>query len=259
MVQQACLAIYDHTCGCDNVGAKLFCTGLGSCSCEVQGACRYKCDQGYEYKNGACVSEIPESTPPSPGRFCCQSESRSGQYRCYITGCCCEMGTENEYWYHECPCPETTTTTSSSTSSTSTSLPPYSFRIWVEGPSLLKIGEKVPVLLYIQNLGENTDNYDIDYNIDSDYSHLIDVDMSDASSMQDLSSKEIRVKTVRVMLLESHVSADITFTATSENTEEQGSATLSVLEGDFEMSLPEFGLIGIIVLVSLATLIYIKL
>ena len=199
-------------------------------------------------KNGACVSEIPDSTPPSPGRFCCQSESGGGQYRCYITGCCCEMGTENEYWYYECPCPETTTTTSSSTSSTSTILPPYNFRIWVEGPNLLKVGEKVPVLLYIQNLGKNNDNYNIDYSIDSDYPHLIDVDMGDASSMQDLPSKEIRVKTVRVMLLESHVSADITFTGTSENTGEQGSTILSVLEGDFEMNLSEFSFMGIIVL-----------
>lgn len=264
-VESTCTPTYDHSCICElaEVGGqqKEICGFRGSCSCASQGACFYKCDSGYEYDDGECISSAPVSHLPSEERYCCQSEPGSNQYRCYLTGCCCEWGTENEYWYQECPCPDVPPTSSTTSSTTSTTIPGEgdpTFKFWVEGPTSFTVGEKIPITFYLQNLDAATGDYTITYTINSDKDYLIDVGIEN-NVLKNVEKKEIKTGEARIIVYEASVEGTITFTATSEVTGGSNWEDIVLGGSEMQMSLPEFGFVGVIILISLASLIYLKL
>jgi len=177
----------------------------------------------------ACTRETP----------CCCQEYPGGEKKCFTEGYCCYVGEEREFW-NPISC--------------------FDFMVWVEPTrSMFTVGSKTRINLYIKNLGY-ADNYYVTHNITSDNPHLIQVDMTGVSPVNDVAYEETRIVYPRITVLESHTTGVVFFNVTSEtNMNVSRNATLTILEGgDLPLSLPEFDFFGLIAIIFLASYLYFR-
>ena len=163
--------------------------------------------------------------------FCCKDPS-TGQDKCYATGdgeCC------GGYWYLSC----------------------YNVEINVASSGIFRVGQKTQVIVYIKNTGYYTDSYTLSYSINSPFSSQILVDMTGATQISNLTPGEIKRVYPRITILSSLVTGTITFTVQSQSKPSlQRSATLTILESDAYLSLPEFSTIFLIQLTLFVGVVY---
>ena len=162
--------------------------------------------------------------------FCCE-DPETGQKKCYSTGQCCD-----DLWVPVC----------------------FWFDVWVEPTSrMFTVGESTTVNLYIHNVCPYPDNYDVTYDIIVGNPNLIKVDLTGFECVEDVGPKEIRVIYPRITILEKSATGSILFNATSEgNNTVYNNATLTVLQGDLPVSLPEFDYMGLFVIIFLIGILY---
>jgi len=162
--------------------------------------------------------------------FCCE-DPETGQKKCYSTGQCCD-----DLWFPVC----------------------FWFDVWVEPKSrMFTVGESTTVNLYIHNVCPYPDNYDVTYEITAGNPNLIKVDLTGFEYVEDVGPKEIRVIYPRITILEKSATGSILFNATSEgNNTVYNNATLTVLQGDLPVSLPEFDYMGLFVIIFLIGILY---
>jgi len=173
-----------------------------------------------------CTREIP----------CCCQEYPGGEKKCFTEGICCYIGDPREFW-NPVSC--------------------FDFMVWVEPTrSMFTVGKKTAVNLYIHNLGY-TDNYHITRNVTSDNPHLIQVDLTGVTPVYGIAFDETRIVYPRITVLESHTTGQVLFNVTSEsNPGVFRNATLTVIESELTMSLPEFEIFGLFVIILLAGAIF---
>ena len=136
----------------------------------------------------------------------------------------------------------------------------YDFKIWASGPQLFTIGREEMVNVYILNNGTETDSYTIDftkqamYGLD-DVSHLLDVSMpSDKINL--VKPNKTGNTFATITLMGPITSGSITFNASSDSdpSVKREAIPINVLSGT-PISLPEFGLMGLILLILISSLI----
>ncbi len=157
---------------------------------------------------------------PSKGVICCQT-ALGEQKRCWGTGVCCNKGTELEYWSpNSC----------------------YNFTMWTSVSQVFRVGQKTHIALYLQNTGGYVDSYDIDYELlDCENPSLVILDTSGISPITNVYPNEKRVVYPRITILATNVYGVINFTGISQGDNTiQRSATLTILQSDYPVSLPEF-------------------
>jgi len=157
--------------------------------------------------------------------FCCK-DLATDQSKCYTMGECC-----NGYWYPSC----------------------YRFKVWLEPKRAAFVtGQKTPINLYIKNTGVYTDNYRISYTINP--SSLALVEISD-SFVNSVGAGEVRLIqpmiTVRAATSTGYVDFNVTSVKAGEIIE-----TLTILESELPLSLPEFGFFDMICLIIFSGIIY---
>ncbi len=182
-------------------------------------------DQPYKI-NMTCIARS------SPDTFCCGSP---GEKKCYNSGVCCLMTTPSEYW-HPSGC--------------------YGFDTWVKPERMMfTLGTKTPVALYIENKGSYTDSYTIDYTTTNQ--ELIKVDLTGVTPTGSVAHGEIKKLYPRIMTLYSELTGDVIFNVTSQGDPSLNkTATLNVIQSDFPLSLPEFGIFELILMIILAGILY---
>ena len=165
---------------------------------------------------------------------CCQTASGSGQYRCYNSGICCRIGTAQEYW-DPVSC--------------------YRFTAWLEPHrAAFVVGQKTPINLYIENTGDYTDSYEITYSTSDP--NLVLVDVSYISSVKNVGPGEVRLVQPRITVISAILQGTVDFIINSDSGLPPQSVTLTILESELPMSLPEFGLYGMSGMIILAGIIY---
>jgi hypothetical protein len=174
----------------------------------------------------------------SPSAGCCCNSTIPSQKKCYTSGACCKIGTSDEYW---------------------DSVGCYNFNAWVQpNRIMLTLGTKTPVILYVDNTGGYTDTYDVNYRITSGNPSLIVVELTGVTPTGSVASGEIKMLYPRMTVLSTGNSWDVTFNVTSRvDPSIYKNTTLTILEGDYPLSLPEFGIFGIIEMLILVVTIYI--
>ncbi len=177
---------------------------------------------------------LSDCTPLTP---CCCQEYPGGEFKCFTSGVCCLEG-EEEYWDEE-SC--------------------FDFNFWVEPTaSMFTVGRKTRINLYIHNTGAFTDNYIITSNTTNPV--LIQVDMFGVSPVNDVARGQIVQVFPRIIVLATTASGDVFFNATSQGDENiYRNATLTVLSSDLPVSLPEFGVLVMIMMINLAVVIFLLL
>jgi len=158
--------------------------------------------------------------------------------------------------------PTTTTTTTSTTSTTSTTLASanYDFKIWSEGPQLFTIGKKEIVNVYIQNTGNRDDSYTVSFTKEAlfeggDVKHLIDVSIP-SNKINLVNPNRTGNIFATITLLGPITSGSVTFNATSESDSlvKRIAEPIEIKTG-YPISLPEFGLMGLMLLILISSLI----
>jgi len=127
------------------------------------------------------------------------------------------------------------------------------FKIWIENPRLFTIGNKIPVKLFIQNLCNPIDTYNIA--IEKENSPILNVELDD-NQIKDIIPREIRVTYPRILVLESHYAGDINFTVTSTSCNITKKVTLTLTDSGLPLNLPEFNFVSLLIIISLAGLIF---
>jgi hypothetical protein len=122
---------------------------------------------------------------------------------------------------------------------------------------MFTLGSKIPVNLYIENKGSYTDVYDVDYEIDPFISSVVKVDMTGASSTGSVAHGEFKRLYPRIMILDTHATGYVDFNVISQGDPTLSKTTrLQIIESDFPLSLPEFGIFGLIGMIILAGIVY---
>lgn len=157
--------------------------------------------------------------------------------QCRVSGACCKMGTPEEYW-----------------SPTGC----FDFEVWVE-PTIMKftIGKKVSINLYIKNVEEYADRYNISYWIESTNPSLISVDLTGITPTEYVTSGELKVLKPRITVLSTSASGTVWFNVTSwGNSSLQKNASLLIQESDLPLSLKEFNFLefSLLILFCIITL-----
>ena len=169
---------------------------------------------------------------------CCCQEYPGGEKKCFTEGMCCYIGDPREFWDWAC----------------------FNFRVWIEPTrGMFTVGSKNRINLYIKNLGY-ADNYYVTYNVSAENPFLIQVDMTGASPVYGVAFQETRIVYPGITVLESHTSGEVFFNVTSEGSGMNISrnATLTIIESDLPLSLPEFDFFGLIGIIFLASFLYYK-
>lgn len=193
--------------------------------------------------------------------LCC-GDPDTEQCKCFGTGYCCDVDRRLAcaiilfedcdfcHWFED-PC-----------------LSPrfYDFKFWVEPTkAMFTLGQKTPINLYIENVGDQVDSYTIDFNIISANPSLIIVEMPEPhptgqpgiTEVRDVSPNEKVIKKPRILILSKEATGDIEFNATLEDPDSPSrTVTLRILESDFPASLPEFNLFGVMGIIIIASSIY---
>ena len=157
--------------------------------------------------------------------------------RCWIEGVCCKKGLPNEYW-HDTGC--------------------YDFEVWVE-PNRMRfmIGKNTPINLYIKNIEEYTDRYDVTYEIkDTANPALIEVDIIGITPT-DYVGPETKKLQPRITVLSSKATGKVFFNLTSYGDPSVvRNASLIIISSEFPISLIEFNYSWFLVLIILAGMLY---
>ena len=158
---------------------------------------------------------------PSVLSFCCQTSPESGTFKCYDSGVCCKIGTEDEYW-NPVGC--------------------FDFLVWVEPESgQFTVGKKIPVNLYVKNIEEYTDKYNISYSIVSPNPSLIDVDILGISPTDSVLPGEVKIFYPRITIKSVGTSGIVWFNVTSwGDSNVQKNTSLTILPSGEPVSLDEF-------------------
>jgi len=166
------------------------------------------------------------------GTFCCGPPSGK---KCYNSGVCCLMTTESEYW-HPTGC--------------------FGFNAWVQPDRMMfTLGSKTPVNLYIQNKGAYTDSYTV--NADSSNPELIKYDLTGVSPTGGVAYGEIKTLYPRIITLYNDIPGNVKFNVSSQGDPTlHNITTLNIIASDFPLSLPEFGILGLIEIIILAGIVY---
>ena len=139
--------------------------------------------------------------------------------------------------------------------------PFYNFSIWVEAPSLFTIGKKEEVYIYIKNLGNRKDSYTISYTKEAvdqqlnDVSHLLTVEMP-SNKVEALQAGKVSATVATILVSGPIREGRVTFNVVSDTDPTIERSALIIIRGGLPTSLPEFGNIGMIGVMILATLIY---
>ncbi|MCX6822011.1 MAG: hypothetical protein NTW30_04510 [Candidatus Aenigmarchaeota archaeon] len=163
--------------------------------------------------------------------FCC---SENGQKKCYVSGVCCLQNTEDEFW-----------------SLTSC----RNFNVWVKPEKMMfTLGLKIPVNLYIENKGAYTDSYVVNY---EKYDPNIIVDLTGVTPTGSLAPGEIKILYPRIAVLSTLTNGKLVFMINStQNSTLQNNATLTIMESDYPLSLPDFDVFGLIEILILVVIMY---
>jgi hypothetical protein len=173
----------------------------------------------------------------SPSAGCCCNSTIPNQKKCYTSGQCCKMGASDEYW-DPVGC--------------------YNFNAWVQPKRImLTLGTKTPIILYVENTGGYTDTYDVNYRITSGNPSLINVELTGVTPTGSVASSEIKKLYPRMTVLSAINSWEVTFNITSRvDPSIYKNTTLTIIEGDNPLSLPEFGIFGLMEIFILIVTIY---
>ena len=177
------------------------------------------------YLSNVKCQTVPTTAAP-PSVFCCRDRS-DNQEKCLSIGECCDG-----YWYPRC----------------------NDFTAWLEPKTAaFVVGQKTPINLYIENTGVYTDSYDITYTVSD--ATLVLVDITGISSVKNVVPEEVRlVNPMITVIRKDHGTVD--FIINSDSGLPPQSVTLTILESELPMSLPEFGLYGMSGMIILAGIIY---
>lgn len=183
---------------------------------------------------------------PALSTFCCQTSSGSDVFQCYSSGYCCRIGVEEngvlvEYWY---------------------STGCFDFETWVEPNRMMfTVGRSTPINLYVHNLENYTDKYNISYNITSTNPELISVDLRGVTPTDSVGPGEIEKLYPRIIVLARYASGTIFFNVTSWGSNQmQRNASLIIQTSDVPISLKEFdsNLLLWFLIVMIICLFYLK-
>jgi hypothetical protein len=168
--------------------------------------------------------------------FCC-NETPGQSRKCWTYGVCCKKGTPDEYW-HPAGC--------------------FGLKVWVEPESrAFTVGKKTSINLYLKNEGTYPDNYEVDYAITEGNPALIQVDLSGASSAENMDPEEVRVLYPRITVISAQASGEVLFNVTSEaDPNLYRIATFRVLESGMPKSLEEFDTVTFFLMSVLFVVIY---
>jgi hypothetical protein len=168
--------------------------------------------------------------------FCC-SETPGQPRKCWTYGACCKKGTPEEYW-HPTGC--------------------FGLKSWVEPENMMfTVGKKTSVNLYLKNEGTYSDNYEVEYVITEGNPALIQVDMSGASSAENMDPGEVRVLHPRVTVILAQAQGEILFNVTSQaDPNLYDNATLRVQGSDLPLSLQEFDTLVLFITIIITGIIY---
>ena len=164
--------------------------------------------------------------------FCCGST----QKKCYTSGICCLQGTENEYWSQTC----------------------YDFTTWVVPESMMfTLGTKTSIVLFIKNTGAYPDNYTVNYEKKTnDPNIIVDMSIIPRPTKNVDPGPPIEPLYPMITVLSTHTSGDVVFMVNSNQEPSlQRNATLHIAESDYPLSLPEFGVFGLIEIIILVVII----
>lgn len=129
--------------------------------------------------------------------------------------------------------------------------------VWVEAPPIFTIAKTESINIYVKNTGTSEEDYDITYDINSvDGRHLINVYLP-IDKTKTIKNGDVGSVLARITLLGPIPQpATISFTATTDGT--SGTSEDIPLISASPINLPEFGLIGLIMLLILASLLVIS-
>lgn len=169
----------------------------------------------------ACTRSIP---------CCCEN-------KCWISGVCCKKDQPGEFW-HPTGC--------------------YDFEFRVEPNSMtFTVGSKIPINLYVKNVEEYTDRYNIDYWIESSNPSLISVDISGVTPTDNIAPQQIKLLNPRILILSKSATGKVWFNVTSWGEPSlQKNASLTILSSDLPISLVEFDYFGFFILIILVFVVY---
>lgn len=159
--------------------------------------------------------------------FCCQTAKGSEEFKCYDSGICCKINTYDEHgvlmeYWHQIGC--------------------FDFRTWIEPSNMIfTVGKNTPINLYVNNLEEYSDRYNISYSIESSNPALISVDMSAVTPTDSVGPDQITELHPIIAVLSAKVSGKVWFNITSwGDTSVYKNTSLTILSSDMPVSLPEF-------------------
>jgi hypothetical protein len=130
------------------------------------------------------------------------------------------------------------------------------FKVWAEGPPIFTIAKTESINVYIKNTGAVEDDYDITYTVSPTATpHLIQVHLP-IDKTKSIKPNETGSVLARVSIQGPISPPDptISFTATNSTGDSDTSNLITLTTGP-PTNLPEFGLIGLIQLLIIASLI----
>jgi hypothetical protein len=133
------------------------------------------------------------------------------------------------------------------------------FIVWIEPNRMMfTLGAKTYVILYVKNTGTYTDSYNIGYTITQGNPNSINVDLTSIQQGITLgpSFTQPLYPIITVFTTKDHW--DVIFNVTSiGDSSMYRTATLNIMESDYPLSLPEFGVFGLIEIIILVVILYI--
>lgn len=136
-----------------------------------------------------------------------------------------------------------------------TSIHAQDYEVWVEAPPIFTLVRTQSINVYIKNLGASDNNYNVTYEASASSGlHLINIYMP-INRTKTIKPGDVGSVLARVTLLGPIVSSGITFTVEPDSGNPPSiDKSINLITGS-AINLPEFGLIGLIQLLILASLL----
>lgn len=136
---------------------------------------------------------------------------------------------------------------------------PSDFKVWAQRSGLFTVGKKEQVQIYVQNLIAAASSYEIVYSKSAfynlnDVSHLVQVYIP-SNRINSVKQNEIKATIATVNINGPVTSGQINFIVRSLSDGSENTATVSMTSG-LPVSLPEFGTIGLIMLITVSGTLY---
>jgi hypothetical protein len=132
------------------------------------------------------------------------------------------------------------------------------FKVWVEPKRImLTLGTKTSVILYVKNTGTYTDSYHVDYEINPLGSTTIYIDLTAIPDEFTVGPGATQTLYPMITVLTTTDQWDVTFNVTSLGDPNMyRTASLTIMQSDYPLSLPEFGIFGLMEILILVATIY---